>query len=112
MLVVFAQPFVESGLPTSFREEIGGFIIIVCVCGYDGILTGMDCDLLLGRKKCVYACVYMCMFVCEMDEVVKKCNDTLQWSREQQKCSLIDNRIIKYSVIMLLHVYLHAHLKF
>lgn len=36
------------------------------------------------------------------DGVVGKRNDTLQWSREGQKHSLIDNWIIMYSIIMLL----------
>lgn len=36
------------------------------------------------------------------DGYVRKRNDTLQWSREGQKRSLIDNWIIMYSIIMLL----------
>lgn len=38
------------------------------------------------------------------DGVVRKRNDTLQWSREGQKHGLVDNWIIMYSVIMLLCV--------
>lgn len=59
----------------------------------------------------VRVCLCVCVYACVTDGVVRKRNDTLQWSREGQKHCLIDNWIIMYSVIMLLCVYVHFILK-
>jgi len=59
----------------------------------------------VGVCVCMFGCTYMLgVCICVTDEVVRKRNDTLQWSREGEKHSVIDNRIIIYSVIMLLCV--------